>query len=420
MNTKTQNKLDYLQETKSLIKTALNEKGIAIADSDTFRSYADSIRNAELKSDDVRYVTFMNGEATLYVKPVATGDDCVDVAAKGLIYTPKKESTVDKVFTYAGWAATDGGAVNANVLKAVTEDKTVYAAYTESVRKYTVRFYDGTTLLKTEQITYGGSSSYEYNKEGYVFDGWNPSPENITADMDCYGAWTEKANFATSSWEDIVRICNAGKAESTFNLGDTRDIDLSLPDGTTLTVPMQIVGFDHDDLADGSGKAAISLISVPFIKASNFNDSSMAPGVKVGVISKYNAWGGSAGIYPYYRDKIYSYLPQDVKAIIKEVKKKYTTADYTIGEVNDMVWMPGISEVYSGYIDATIKEEGTTYAYFDSNDRRKKVGVDGAADGWMTRSIIKNNENWGRSIDSIGAYTVKASFGGKYVIGFCI
>ena len=73
MRIETKAKLDYLQETKSLIKNALNEKGIAIADTDTFRSYADSIRNAEFKSDDVRYVTFMNGEATLYVKPVATG-----------------------------------------------------------------------------------------------------------------------------------------------------------------------------------------------------------------------------------------------------------------------------------------------------------------------------------------------------------
>lgn len=36
-------KLNYLSETKDLIKTALIEKGQAVTDSDTFRSYADKV-----------------------------------------------------------------------------------------------------------------------------------------------------------------------------------------------------------------------------------------------------------------------------------------------------------------------------------------------------------------------------------------
>ena len=43
------------------------------------------------QSPDVKYVTFMNGAETLYIKPVATGDDCVDVLTKGLISTPTKD-----------------------------------------------------------------------------------------------------------------------------------------------------------------------------------------------------------------------------------------------------------------------------------------------------------------------------------------
>lgn len=38
-------KLEYLNETKTQIKTALTNKGITIADTDTFRSYADKIAN---------------------------------------------------------------------------------------------------------------------------------------------------------------------------------------------------------------------------------------------------------------------------------------------------------------------------------------------------------------------------------------
>lgn len=43
MRIETKNKLDYLAETKALIKSALIEQGQAVADSDTFRSYADKI-----------------------------------------------------------------------------------------------------------------------------------------------------------------------------------------------------------------------------------------------------------------------------------------------------------------------------------------------------------------------------------------
>lgn len=40
-------KLDYLINTKSAIKTAINNKGISVEDSDTFRSYADKINTID-------------------------------------------------------------------------------------------------------------------------------------------------------------------------------------------------------------------------------------------------------------------------------------------------------------------------------------------------------------------------------------
>ncbi len=41
----TEEKLEYLNETKGQIKTALNELGAEISDSDTFRSYVGKINN---------------------------------------------------------------------------------------------------------------------------------------------------------------------------------------------------------------------------------------------------------------------------------------------------------------------------------------------------------------------------------------
>ena len=146
-------------------------------------------------SDDVRYVTFMSEDGTteLYKKPVATGDDCVDVVAKGLIDTPTKESTNTEVFTYSGWSLTSGGEANDSALLNVTEDRTVYVSYTVSTRYYTVRFFDGeeTQPMKTVQVQYGETANYLPKKDGFSFDGWQPSNENITHNTDCYAQWSE-------------------------------------------------------------------------------------------------------------------------------------------------------------------------------------------------------------------------------------
>ena len=145
-------------------------------------------------SPDVRYVTFMNGDTVLYKKPVAVGDDCVDVLQKGLIETPTKESTAQYNYTFYGWGASDGGAANANILKNITEDKTVYAIFTATVRYYTITWLDddGVTVLNTTQVAYGTVPSYEPTKVGFMFTGWTPAPVAVTGNAEYTAAWSNK------------------------------------------------------------------------------------------------------------------------------------------------------------------------------------------------------------------------------------
>lgn len=143
-------------------------------------------------SADVRYVTFIGADGTvLYKKPVAVGDDCVDVAAKGLISTPTKEMTVAEVYTYSGWSMTEGGAASSDALKNVTEDRTVYAAFTATARLYWARFYDDTgALMQESQVAHGTKATPpDTTREGYSFVAWTPSDLTIYGDTDFVGEW---------------------------------------------------------------------------------------------------------------------------------------------------------------------------------------------------------------------------------------
>lgn len=189
---------EYLiqSETLTAIADAIRAKNgstdpIAVADMAT----AISEITGGGSSEDVYYVTFMSEDGTqwLYRKAVLSGDNCMNPVEMGWSEAPVKDPTTQLAYTYSGWSLAPGGTADSSALESVTEDRTVYAAFTESTRYYTVRFFDGETLLKTEQVAYGGKATPpEVTSEfGYVFAGWQPVDLTITADTDFVCEWSE-------------------------------------------------------------------------------------------------------------------------------------------------------------------------------------------------------------------------------------
>lgn len=142
------------------------------------------------KPFDCHSVTFVYGDKS-YVRSVADGDTCADPVERGLIPTPTKESTAQYDYTFYGWGASDGGAADANILKNITADKTVYAIFAATARLYTITFYDddGTTVLATKQFGYGTVPSYTPTKEGAAFGKWTPTPTAVTGDASYTASW---------------------------------------------------------------------------------------------------------------------------------------------------------------------------------------------------------------------------------------
>ena len=326
MDVKTQKKLNYLDETKQLIREAIVEKGQTVTDTDTFRSYAEKIKAiVGSSSADVRYVTFMNEDGTVELgkKAVATGDDCADPIARGIFSTPTKESTDQYNFTFSGgWATTPGGGKDSNALKAVTEDRTVYANFISAVRYYTVTYYDsdGTTVLNTERLAYGSmpSTSYIPEKDGYSFNNWEPALSVVTGDVSYTAMWTEKVGFAGATWEQIAEACSNGTYTDLYALYDKRTDTITNGDGTQETVEFEIVDMNPSSIVPGTHMAILATHVLDTPK--QFYDKSVA----ASATDMYYAYSYLVGTY---LKAIVTALPSDMAAALQSVALPFASVN---------------------------------------------------------------------------------------------
>lgn len=142
------------------------------------------------------YLYYYNYDGTqlLYTETIMDGGDGVYAGQ------PTRPSTAQYTFTFAGWSKyMNQTTADPNATKNVVADRNVYAAYTAEGQKYTVRFYNGTTLLQTvNNVLYGDSAIYTgetpiytgAEANDYVFKGWSPSNTNIQGNTDCYAVYS--------------------------------------------------------------------------------------------------------------------------------------------------------------------------------------------------------------------------------------
>lgn len=136
-----------------------------------------------------------DGQTELARQTINNGGNGTDPVSAGTISAPTKDSTAQYNYTFAGWSKIAGGSASATALTNVTADRYVYAAFTSTVRTYTVYFYNDSTLLETVyDVPYGGSATYTGetptktgadDPENYEFTGWNPKPSGITGNTVC-------------------------------------------------------------------------------------------------------------------------------------------------------------------------------------------------------------------------------------------
>ena len=188
---------------------------------------------------------------------------------------------------------------------------------------------------------FGYDSTNKVTKIGDGITAWNALPAFSTT----------RLTFATAEWGDISRIAANGDAQKYFNVGDEKTVELSTGEEVTLV----ILGFNHDDLADGSGKAGMT-IGMKNLLADSYGMNANPTSV--------GGWDESA-MRTSTMATLLSQLPSDLQGVIKQVNKKATAggASTTITTSSDKLWLFSEVEIdgttSSGYVD-----EGEQYEYW--------------------------------------------------------
>ena len=175
----------------------------------------------------------------------------------------------------------------------------------------------------------------------------------------------EEMSFGNMSWSEIAEISESGQANEYFAVGDEKTIELT---NGNHPITLVILGFNHDDLSDGSGKAGITI------------GTKYMPAIAARINSTVTNAGGwdecemrTRTMAEWLQD-----LPADLQSVIKQVNKKASAgnASTSITTSADKLWLLAMSEIFSATSienshllsiknDAdTYKAEGTQYEYY--------------------------------------------------------
>lgn len=214
--------------------------------------------------------------------------------------------------------------------------------------------------------------------------------------------------LANNTWAQIAVASEAGVAASTWSVGDTKNITVG---GETLTV--EIVGFNHDDLASG-GKAGIT-----------FGLKNLMTSTRQMNSSNTNA-GGFTGsdMYEWLQGTLLNSLPSDLRAVLKSVNKK-TSAGRQSSTINTnamKIFLFSEIEIFGSFTSSK-SGEGSQYSRFATASSRIKYlsNGSGSADRWWERSPDGDDSDAFCSVRSNGSAGINsASFSVGVCFGFCV
>ena len=233
-------------------------------------------------------------------------------------------------------------------------------------------------------VTTSAGATVTATKDSKTVSGTADTSGNCTLTVDETGTWTVTATegstiktadvvvgtanvdlimidpvFGNNSWAAIIKACQEKQVPDTWNVGNSCNMTID-----NKTYAIDIIGKNHDDYADGSGKAPLT-----FQMHTTYATQYKMNGAEYNNCGWKNCLVRTSNAFP----KLKQVMPAEVVAALKAVTKKTTAgnASSSIDTTSDTLFLLSEIEV-QGTRTHSYAGEGTQYAYYQTAANRKK------------------------------------------------
>ena len=193
--------------------------------------------------------------------------------------------------------------------------------------------------------------------------------------------------FANNTWEQIIAACHNNEVPDTWKVADHKPMTINGVD-----YQIDIIGKNHDDYSDGSGKAPLTFqLHDCYADTKQMNSSNTNNG----------GWT-SCAMRSTHLPAILAKMPTEVQNGIREVNK-LTSARLRSNVINttaDKLFLLSEIEIF-GVAEYSKIGEGTQYDYYKAGNSKVK-NRNGSASDWWERSPRSSNNTFFCSTSSSG------------------
>ena len=211
--------------------------------------------------------------------------------------------------------------------------------------------------------------------------------------------------FGNNSWADIIKACQKKQVPNTWNVGDSCNMTIN-----NKTYAIDIIGKNHDDYADGSGKAPLTFqLHDCYADTKAMNSSNTNSG----------GWT-SCTMRQTHLPAILALMPTEVQNGIREVNKLTSAGNNssTINTTADKLFLLSEVEIF-GSVSYSKSGEGTQYDYYKAGNSKVKQ-QNGSAASWWERSPRASDSTRFCLVNSSGnANGYLANGASGVAFGFC-
>lgn len=194
--------------------------------------------------------------------------------------------------------------------------------------------------------------------------------------------------FANNTWEQIIEACHNKEVPDTWNVADQKPMTINGVDYL-----IDIIGKNHDDYSDGSGKAPLTFqLHDYYTDRKQMNPARTTVGGWESCVMRQTHLPG-----------ILALMPTEVQSGIREVNKLTSAGNgsNTINTTADKLFLLSEIEIF-GSNSNSYNGEGTLYDYYKAGDRRVKHSATGSAEAWWGRAPSRNNNTYFCNVSSSG------------------